>query len=146
MSDVARSPGRFERRARYATMPAEGRQRQGEDAMFIMFGWRKETRELASELRCHCYRCQRSRGWEHWKETEWVSFFMIKTIPFLSRSHVVCTACRDSFAIDFRRARDLAAGRGLPALAEHVEELQLAGKTEVQRRFLRAQRERHPPQ
>ena len=51
--------------------------------MFIIFGWVKEVKEVGPALDCHCYRCQRKRTWEHWKEIEWVSFFLIKTIPFI---------------------------------------------------------------
>jgi hypothetical protein len=48
---------------------------------------------------------------------------------------------KDVKELDARRARQLGTAADLPALAGHLEELQLAGKTEVQRRFLLAQRE-----
>jgi hypothetical protein len=109
--------------------------------MFVMFGWVKDVKELDAGVRCYCYRCQRMRQWACWKETEWVSFFMVRTIPFLSKTHAVCAACREALQLDARRARQLGTAADLPALAGHLEELQLAGKTEVQRRFLLAQRE-----
>ena len=109
--------------------------------MFVMFGWVKDARELGAPVRCYCYRCQRMRHWECWKETEWVSFFMVKTIPFLSTTQVVCGACREAFKLDARRARQLGIASELPRLGEHLEDLQLAGKSAVQRGFLKAQRE-----
>ena len=109
--------------------------------MFVMFGWVKDAREVQVNLSCHCYRCQRTRQWECWKETEWVSFFMVKTIPFLSKTQVVCGACREAFALDAQRARQLGIAAELPRFVDHLEDLQLAGKSEVQRGFLKAQRE-----
>ena len=109
--------------------------------MFVMFGWVKDAREVQAGLRCYCYRCQRTRQWECWKETEWVSFFTVKTIPFLSSTHVVCGACREAFKLDARRARQLGIASELPRLGAHLEDLQLAGKSEVQRGYLKAQRE-----
>jgi hypothetical protein len=109
--------------------------------MIVMFGWVKERRAVGSGLTCYCYRCQRARDWEHWKETEWVSFFMIKTIPFLSKNFVVCTACREPIELDRKSSRQLGPAGNHSELAKHLEEHQLAQKSEVQRRFLQSHRE-----
>jgi hypothetical protein len=109
--------------------------------MFVMFGWVKDAKEIGASVRCYCYRCQRTRQWERWKETEWVSFFMVKTIPFLSSTHVVCGACREAFKLDAKRARQSGIAEELPRFTEHLEDLQLASKSDVQRGFLKAQRE-----
>jgi hypothetical protein len=109
--------------------------------MFVMFGWVKDAKELDAAVRCYCYRCQRTRSWAAWKETEWVSFFMLKTIPFLSKTHLVCASCREAFSLDARRVRQLGIAAELPRLVDHLEELQLAGESEVQRGFLKAQRQ-----
>ncbi|MDR3479903.1 MAG: hypothetical protein P4L91_04240 [Burkholderiaceae bacterium] len=111
--------------------------------MLIMFGWVKEAKEVGPALDCYCYRCHRKRTWEHWKETEWVSFFTIKTIPFLSKTHVVCGGCREPVQLDRERANFLANREHLPRLAVFLEERQLAGKSEVQRNYMRAQREQN---
>jgi len=108
--------------------------------MLIVFGWVKEAKEMGTALDCYCYRCQRKRSWEHWKETEWVSFFMIKTIPFLSKNHVVCAACRQPIELDRVRLKQLGSMEQLPNIAEFLEEHQLLEKSEIQRTFLRAQR------
>ena len=112
-----------------------------EAKLFVMFGWVKEAKEMGPALSCHCYRCQRRRSWEHWKETEWVSFFTIKTIPFLSKSHVVCSACRESIALNAEQSRSLGVEESQPRLAKFLEEHQLSQKSEVQRNFLLSQRE-----
>jgi hypothetical protein len=108
--------------------------------VIIIFGWVKEAKEVGPALDCYCYRCQRKHPWEYWKETEWVSFFMIKTIPFLSKSYVVCGACRQPIKLDSMRLRQLGRKEQLPNLAEFIEEHQLLGKNAVQRNFLFAQR------
>lgn len=114
--------------------------------MFIMFGWVKERKEVGPALSCHCYRCQRTRTWEHWKETEWVSFFTIKTIPFLSKSYLVCEACREPVALDGTRARFIGVAANEHRLAQFLDEHQLAQKTPVQRSYLLAQREQNQAQ
>lgn len=111
--------------------------------MFIVFGWLKETREVGNACTCHCYRCQRNRNWEHWKVTEWVTFFTIKTIPFLSKSHVVCSSCREPILLNASQARHLGSNAGLRHLTEFIEEHQLSQKSEVQRRYLQSQREQN---
>jgi len=111
--------------------------------MFVVFGWVKDAKEIGSAVRCYCYRCQRVRQWECWRETEWVSFFMVKTIPFLSKTHLVCAACREAFQLDAQRARQLGIATERFPFADHLESLQLAGKSEVQRAFLKAQRQQH---
>lgn len=109
--------------------------------MFIIFGWLKETKEVGTACASHCYRCQREKTWEHWKVTEWVTFFAIKTIPFLSKSHVVCSGCREPIALNAKQARSLGNAGNPRQLIEFIEEHQLAGKSEVQRNYLRSQRE-----
>ncbi|MFL9878401.1 hypothetical protein PQR63_08415 [Herbaspirillum rhizosphaerae] len=111
--------------------------------MLVMFGWLKETKKIGPALSCHCYRCQKKRTWEHWKENEWVSFFTIKTIPFLSKSYVVCSTCRASIALDNTRARLVGVRENEPHLAKFLEEHQLVLKSPVQRNFLLAQREQN---
>lgn len=108
--------------------------------MFIIFGWLKETKEVGKACACYCYRCQRDRSWEHWKVTEWVTFFTVKTIPFLSKSHVVCGSCRESISLNVSQARYLGSEGGVQKLTEFIEEHQLSQKSEVQRRYLQSQR------
>ena len=109
--------------------------------MFVVFGWLKEQRRTNGVVKCHCYRCQRMRGWEHWKETEWVTFFAIKTIPFMSKSYLVCSACREPRELQAVVASMLAKPTDLSALQMKLEEQQLASKSDVQRAYLLSQRE-----
>jgi len=111
--------------------------------LLIMFGWLKETKEVGPALDCYCYRCQRQRSWEHWKETEWVTFFTIKTIPFLSKTRIVCGGCREPVQLDRERANFLTSKEHLPRLVNFLEEHQLAQKSPIQRNYLKAQREQH---
>jgi hypothetical protein len=81
------------------------------------------------------------RGWEHWKETEWVTFFAIKTIPFMSKSYLVCSACREPLELQAVVASMLAKPTDLSALQMKLEEQQLASKSDVQRTYLLSQSE-----
>ena len=109
--------------------------------MLMLFGWTKETKEVGQALDCYCYRCQRTRPWEHWKETEWVSFFLVKTIPFMSKNYVVCGACREPIALDRQKVKLIGAATGSSQLADFLDERQLEGKTPVQRGYLLSQRQ-----
>jgi hypothetical protein len=111
--------------------------------LFIIFGWMKENREVGAACTCHCYRCQGTRTWVHWKVTEWVTFFAIKTIPFLSKSRVVCSSCRESISLSAKQAGLIGADSGRSRLGELIEEHQLSRKSEVQRRYLLSQREQN---
>lgn len=115
------------------------------DDLFIMFGWVKEGAASGPDFSCYCYRCQKQRSWEQWKVTEWVSFFTIKTIPFLSKSHAVCGACRESFELDGVGARTPENDAQRAGRVVFLEERQLAGKSAVQRSYLLAQRDQGRP-
>lgn len=109
--------------------------------MFVVFGRVKESRQVSPVLQCHCYRCQRQRGWDLWRETEWVSFFALKTVPFPSRVFLVCSACGDTAPLDKPRYRQLTRLADTRPLHEYLEQHQFADKNETQRAFLRSQRE-----
>ncbi len=91
-------------------------------------------------LDAYCWRCHRTSEWSLWRETEWVTFFYIKTIPFLWKHSLVCAGCRDTIPIDRSLAARIGAERGHSELAEFLESRQMAGKNETQRNFLRAMR------
>lgn len=76
----------------------------------------------------------------HWKETEWVSFFTVKTIPFLSNSFVVCSFCKESVLLTNSQAQLLKDEKRHLQLIAFLEEHQLSKKTAVQRSFLLSQR------
>lgn len=109
--------------------------------MIIVFGWIKENKPVRpAPLRCYCYRCQRPSGWDLWRETEWVTFFAVKTIPFLSKNYLVCERCRDVFALGWAPYLQLSKPHMHEEIAALLEQHQLGGKNEIQRNFLRAQR------
>ena len=108
--------------------------------MIVIFGWVKESAPVRPALDAYCWHCHKTSEWALWRETEWVTFFHIKTIPFLRKDSLVCSGCRDTIPLDRSRSALVAEGRGHPELAEFLESRQLAGKNEIQRNFLRAMR------
>lgn len=103
--------------------------------MIIIFGWLKEKTPVRPVLDCYCYVCQKSASRELWRETEWVSFFGIKTLPFLSRYSLVCSRCDDETPLERSHLQQLQRGDVAGTVA-HLEQHQLANKNEVQRNFL----------
>jgi hypothetical protein len=113
--------------------------------VIVIYGWLKEAKEIGAAPFFYCFRCQRKRTWEHWRETEWVTFFAVKTVPFLWKNHAVCGACRQPLPLngdDMQLLRDKAQW---PSLVTALEERQLADKNEIQRKFLLAQRAERDP-
>ncbi|HEX5057028.1 MAG TPA: hypothetical protein VFX02_11075 [Gammaproteobacteria bacterium] len=105
--------------------------------MFFILGWVKETKPVQqSLLHSYCYHCQKRAGWDLWRETEWVSFFYIKTVPFIWKNYLMCSGCRDIYPLDWRRCLQLSSPQVREAMAAFLEETQLSSKNETQRRFL----------
>jgi hypothetical protein len=114
--------------------------------MFIVIGWAKEVKESGPAIDCYCYRCQRKRRWEHWKEIEWVKLYFIKVIPFIYKTYFVCEACREPVQLDWVRWWWLGDRNRWPQLVQFVDDRQLARKSESQRNFLLEQRLRNEAQ
>ncbi len=108
--------------------------------MFIVFGWLKESRPVQSALKCYCYVCQRSRDWELWRETEWVTFFGQRTLPFLSKHAVVCSSCSDAMPVTKAQSRTVGSSETATHLESLIHQQQLSTKSETQRRFLESVR------
>lgn len=106
--------------------------------MIFIFGWLKETRSVRSIADCYCYRCQRKRTWDLWRETEWVTFFAVKTIPFLWKNFIECSGCGDSVRLNDSRYTQVSQGRASGELLAFLEAHQLSQKNELQRNFLRS--------
>ena len=108
--------------------------------MFVIYGWRKESQPIKQVLACYCYVCQRRCEWHLWRESEWVTFFGIKTIPFMSKDALVCARCEDVLPVPKSQSRQLLSGDGAAQAVSSIEQYQLASKSEVQRNFLLATR------
>lgn len=108
--------------------------------MFLIYGWLKEVKPVKWVMECYCYVCQRNSEWHVCRESEWVTFFGVKTIPFLSKEFLVCARCADDLLLQKSTARQLMAGQGIEAAIANLEQHQLASKTEVQRNFLLSSR------
>src|SRR5512143_314133 len=106
--------------------------------MIIIFGWVKEAKQVRTVADNYCYQCQRKRTWNLWRETEWVSFFAVKTIPFLWKNFVVCSGCNDTIRLSEFHYRQLAEGGSSNEFATFLEEHQLSHKNELQRNYLRS--------
>lgn len=104
--------------------------------MIIIFGWLKETRPVKPVLDCYCYVCQRKSSWEIWRETEWVTLFGMRTLPFLSKDSLACSRCSDQTPLDRTRSQQLQRGEGASGTVAFLEKYQLGSKSEVQRNFL----------
>ncbi|MFT7775757.1 hypothetical protein [Roseateles sp.] len=107
--------------------------------MFVVYGWLKERRPLSQLARCYCFVCQRHRQWVLLQETEWVTLFYMRTLPFRNKYSTVCEGCGDEIALSKPEARRLQASDAGEVSAT-LERSQLAGKNEVQRNFLIANR------
>lgn len=108
--------------------------------MFVVFGWLKETRPVRPLLDCYCYVCQRGTSWELWRETEWVTLFRMRTLPFLSKDSLACSRCGDEAPLARPHSQRLQSGDALADAPGFLENHQFASKTEVQRNFLRSSR------
>lgn len=105
--------------------------------MIIIFGWLKERGVRRPLKTCYCYNCKNAKTWLLLHETEWVTFFAVKTIPFIRKHFLFCEGCGDIISASAREVRLVSAGGG----EAEIERLQLAGKTENQRRYLLAARD-----
>lgn len=108
--------------------------------MFVMFGWLKEARPVKPLLECYCYVCQRNAAWELWRETEWVTLFGMRTLPFISKDSLVCERCGDEAPLTRDHAQRLQRGAAVAEAPAFLENHQFASKSEVQRNFLRSAR------
>ena len=108
--------------------------------MIVIFGWMKETRPVRPLLGAYCYHCQKTTSWHLWRETEWVSFFAVKTIPFIWKNHAVCPGCKYVFPLSWTRYFQISSPRTTAEIASAIESTQLSVKNQVQRNFLLTQR------
>lgn len=102
--------------------------------MFIIFGWLKESYNISAFINHYCYNCGCKKFWVLHTETEWVTFFDIKTVPFLTKRKIFCERCGDGVNVSWTRfhfQRGNSVQFGL-----WIGSLQLSHKTETQRRYL----------
>lgn len=119
--------------------------------MFIIFGWLKEEQAVKPLIDTYCYHCSNSSTWHLCKETEWVTFFDIRTIPFITEYFIVCERCNDVFDLDKKTGRKVMSIHKLSSskseqlhdkLVKNLEKHQLANKTERQLAYIKAMRAR----
>ena len=110
--------------------------------MIVIFGYAKDAKPVAKTISIYCYRCQCETQRLLRRETEWVTFFLVKTIPFFSRHYIVCERCGEAHMLDRAALRKLKSPSTQPQFRQQLEDVQLAGKSEIQRNFLQTQRAR----
>lgn len=113
--------------------------------MIVIFGWVKEAKQIRPVVDNYCYRCQRKQTWDLWRETEWVSFFAVKTIPFLWKNFIVCSGCSDTVHLNAFHYKQVEEGEPANDFIAFLEEHQLSQKNELQRNFLRSIRAQGEP-
>lgn len=112
--------------------------------MFIIFGWEKTVRPLESLITTNCYHCDNVSSWSLWKETQWLSLFFIKVLPFSSKHHLCCDICSNSVPLNNSLATSTLSksnrNEALHAeLLSKIEQHQFVGLTEGQISFKKAQ-------
>lgn len=108
--------------------------------MIIIFGWLKETKPVEPLFDSYCYHCQKKTRWHLWRETEWVSFFEVKTVPFIWKNYAVCPGCEHVFHLKWSHYLGISSERTRAEVAAAIESGQLSMKNELQRNFLLTQR------
>lgn len=120
--------------------------------MIIIFGWLKEAKHEKSLLDTYCYHCNNNSTWELCSETEWVTFFDIKTVPFLKKYFIICNKCNDEFELNKKISKGVVKLHKLNAirrqklhdeLVAKLEKYQLSNKTERQLEYIKSIRSKH---
>ncbi|ENN8378729.1 hypothetical protein ACAX46_004196 [Providencia rettgeri] len=111
--------------------------------MFIIFGWLKENYKVNGFIKTYCYNCDDVKPFLLETETEWVTFFSIKTIPFLSKRRLFCERCGDEIGISNTKFYFIKNNE--KSLGDFIENSQLEKKTDNQRKYLIGRRNNKTP-
>jgi hypothetical protein len=129
-----------------------------EARVIILFGWEKQAKPLGEVGKLHCFECKRATPWVAVEESEWVTLFFLRVLRFSNERRLHCTGCGDGLALTpaefkhvdrvMRQCDSIAGTQVHAALTERIEQVQLAGKTPTQIRFIReslrrAEQDRH---
>ena len=119
--------------------------------MIIIFGWMKESEYVKPLIDTYCYHCNNETTWHLCKETEWVTFFDVKTVPFINDFYISCEKCSDLYELKRPFGRKMmklstfseAKRKALhDSLVKGMEKHQLADKTPQQIEYIRVMRKR----
>lgn len=115
--------------------------------MFVIFGIDKANEPRQPLLDTRCYHCNRNTTWDLYAESEWLTFFFVKTFRIKSKYFLSTQCCSDRVDLDnnTKKKLDRLAHLGETVKAElhdslvsNLEQHQLAGKTEAQMQFIRS--------
>ena len=113
--------------------------------MIVIYGWLKEKRPIKAVLNSYCYVCQRTEDWHVVREVEWVTFFGMRTFPFMSKDWLACGRCEDGMPLARAHSASLLRGDSAASSTALLAEFQLASKSQVQRTFLLSMRAGREP-
>jgi hypothetical protein len=122
--------------------------------MFILFGTTHKVKRQRALLDTFCYECKRVVAWDWMKTTEWLTAYFIALAPVGSRHFLCCGGCGTVLQLTPDELRGIQTLQSLlPAdarslhdhLVSRLEIQQLADKTDTQREYLKAQRQKIDP-
>ena len=106
--------------------------------MFFLIGWGKQTiRNYGTISQELCERCHNEVPWQLISRRTWITLFFIPVIPYSNDKIAVCPVCSNTKVFDnseFENLKD-------KLISNEESELYLAGKTEVQRNYIKQMRE-----
>ena len=109
----------------------------------------KEQQVVKPLLDTYCYNCNNASTWHLCKETEWVTFFDIRTIPFINEHFLICERCNDVLDLDKKAGKKVEKLSPLSVkksaqlhdnIVERMEAYQLSNKTERQLEYIKSMR------
>lgn len=112
--------------------------------MFIVFGWgHTKTHNYGEINRSHCSRCNSETAWELNRTSEWFTLFFLPVFPYLRKNYVSCSVCGNTVEINTSTAREVITSldTGTTHTPELFEDPEMAGKTEIQKNYIRHMRE-----
>ncbi len=78
--------------------------RGGDGAVFIIFGWGRQTRrDWGPTCALSCPNCSNDKFWHLLSLTRWFTLFFIPVIPYSFKNYLVCPVCSE--ALELNRAQ-----------------------------------------
>lgn len=114
--------------------------------MFVVFGCKKTIKPFGSLLSTDCHRCHNRSAWGIWRETEWLSLFFIRLLPFKNKHYLTCSICSDAVLLGEKNYNQLLNHQKLSTkdsqkvyddLIKLIENHQFASMTEGKKQYYR---------
>ena len=82
---------------------------KGITEMFIIWGFKKTTKELGFVGYYHCSRCNNDGNWQLMKIVSWFTLFFIPLIPYHTEYYVYCPICHSATRVSKEEAKQIMA-------------------------------------